>query len=116
MGAQIESAIENAGVLRPVMQTMRKAIEWYKVNSMEKDIESRCSITLQQHPVASDPRLDFVAMKMITDMERIEIKADIAEITLRYEKSNLLKSCWYPKWLKQLLNDTKASMPSLKEI
>lgn len=96
MGAQIESAIENAVKALETSNAdyARKAIELdSKVNSMEKDIESRClRLLLQQHPVASDLRLISVAMKMITDMERIgDQAADIAEITLRYEEKQLIK-------------------------
>ncbi|NLM25317.1 MAG: phosphate signaling complex protein PhoU [Firmicutes bacterium] len=96
MGAQIESAIENAVKALETSNAdyARKAIELdSKVNSMEKDIESRClRLLLQQHPVASDLRLISVAMKMITDMERIgDQAADIAEITLRYEEKQFIK-------------------------
>lgn len=96
MGAQIENAIENAVKALETRNAdyARKAIELdSKVNDMEKDIESRClRLLLQQHPVASDLRLISVAMKMITDMERIgDQAADIAEITLRYEETHFIK-------------------------
>ncbi len=55
-----------------------------EVNEKEKAIEARClKLLLQQQPVAMDLRLISVALKMITDMERMGDQArDIALITL----------------------------------
>ncbi|MDD6190098.1 MAG: phosphate signaling complex protein PhoU [Firmicutes bacterium] len=54
----------------------------YKIDQMEKEIESIClKLLLQQQPVARDLRQISAALKMITDMERIgDQTADIAEI------------------------------------
>ncbi|MBP3390543.1 MAG: phosphate signaling complex protein PhoU [Clostridia bacterium] len=54
----------------------------YKIDQMEREIESIClKLLLQQQPVARDLRVISAALKMITDMERIGDQAeDIAEI------------------------------------
>ena len=54
-----------------------------EIDQAEKDIERLClKLLLQQQPVAKDLRQISAALKMITDMERIEIASDIAEILL----------------------------------
>ena len=55
-----------------------------EIDQMERDIESLClKLLLQQQPVARDLRQISVALKIITDMERIGDQAsDIAEIIL----------------------------------
>ena len=52
-----------------------------EIDQIEKDIERLClKLLLQQQPVASDLRLIFAALKMITDMERIGDQAlDISD-------------------------------------
>lgn len=96
MGAQIESAIENAvqGLVKQDAFFAKKAIEFDgAVNRMERDIENRClRLLLQQQPVAKDLRLVSTAMRMITDMERIgDQAADIAELTLRHLDAKYIK-------------------------
>ena len=53
-----------------------------KIDQKERDIEALClKLLLQQQPVARDLRQISVALKMITDMERIGDQAkDIAEL------------------------------------
>ncbi len=55
-----------------------------EIDRMERDIEALCyRLLLHQQPVARDLRQISVAMKIITDMERIgDQAADIAEIVL----------------------------------
>ena len=55
------------------------------VNDMERAIESRClSLILRQQPVAKDLRHISMALKVVTDLERIGDHAvDIAELALR---------------------------------
>ena len=55
-----------------------------EIDQIEKDIERLClKLLLQQQPVAKDLRRISVALKMITDMERIgDQTSDIAEIVI----------------------------------
>jgi len=85
MGAMCEQAIEEAQ--QALLENDAKAAEELMtgdstIDQKEKDIENRClKLMLRQQPVASDLRKITVALKMITDMERIgDQAADIAEI------------------------------------
>jgi len=85
MGRMCEQAIDKA--CRALLQNDRTAMEQLRtgdvrIDQKEKDIERQClSLMLRQQPVASDLRKISVALKMITDMERIGDQAqDIAEI------------------------------------
>ena len=55
------------------------------INDMERSIESRClSLILRQQPVAGDLRQVSMALKVVTDLERIgDHASDIAELILR---------------------------------
>ena len=58
------------------------------VDEMERDIESKCfSLMLRQQPVAKDLRHISMALKVVTDLERIGDHAvDIAELALRLDQ------------------------------
>lgn len=86
MGALCENAISLAikAFLEGEEKYAQRAIEVdYRIDQMEKEIESMClKLLLQQQPVAKDLRIISAALKMITDIERIGDQAsDIAEIT-----------------------------------
>ena len=85
MGAMCEQAIEEAQ--QALLENDARAADELMagdstIDQKEKDIENRClKLMLRQQPVASDLRKITVALKMITDMERIgDQAADIAEI------------------------------------
>lgn len=85
MGSLIENAIESSvkALINQDLSMVKKVNELeIEIDDMEKSIESHClKLLLQQQPVASDLRLISVALKIITDMERIGDNAeDIAEI------------------------------------
>lgn len=87
MGSLIENAINQsikALIERDTELARLIAGRDGEVNEKEKAIEARClKLLLQQQPVAMDLRLISVALKMITDMERMGDQArDIALITL----------------------------------
>lgn len=87
MGTLIENAINQSikALIERDMELARLiASRDGEVNEKEKAIEARClKLLLQQQPVAMDLRLISVALKMITDMERMGDQArDIALITL----------------------------------
>lgn len=87
MGKMIEVAIEST-----ILALMGRDVEAAKtvhandenIDNMEREIESLCMrLLLQQQPMATDLRFITVALKMITDMERIGDHAvDIAELVL----------------------------------
>lgn len=56
-----------------------------EIDRMEKEIETKClSLMLRQQPVAKDLRHISMALKVVTDLERIGDHAvDIAELALR---------------------------------
>ena len=58
------------------------------VDRMEKDIEAKClSLMLRQQPVAKDLRHISMALKVVTDLERIGDHAvDIAELAMRLDQ------------------------------
>ena len=60
------------------------------VDRMEKDIEAKClSLLLRQQPVAKDLRHISMALKMVTDLERIGDHAvDIAELAMRLDQKD----------------------------
>ena len=85
MGAMCERAIDEAQ--RVLLENDADAAEALilgdnEIDNKEKEIEHQClKLMLRQQPVASDLRRISVAMKLITDMERIgDQAADIAEI------------------------------------
>jgi len=85
MGAMCEHAIDEAQ--RVLLENDAEAAEALmlgdnEIDNKEKEIEHQClKLMLRQQPVASDLRRISVAMKIITDMERIgDQAADIAEI------------------------------------
>lgn len=57
------------------------------INDMERSIESQClSLMLRQQPVAKDLRHISMALKVVTDLERIgDHAADIAELVLHLD-------------------------------
>ena len=60
------------------------------VDRMEKDIEAKClSLMLRQQPVAKDLRHISMALKVVTDLERIGDHAvDIAELAMRLDQKD----------------------------
>ena len=87
MGALVENSISMASkaLVNQDVELAKKVMEAeIDVEQKEKDIESFCyKLLMQQQPVARDLRLISVALKMITDMERIgDQAADISEIVV----------------------------------
>jgi len=87
MGTMCEGLI--AGAQKALTEGDRAAAErimnsGHTIDQKEKDIEALClKLLVRQAPVASDLRHISVALKIITDMERIGDQAeDIAEIVL----------------------------------
>lgn len=62
-----------------------------QIDQKERDIERLCmKLLMQQQPVATDLRVISLALKMISDMERIGDQAsDIAEIVKHIQKNNV---------------------------
>ena len=60
------------------------------VDRMEKDIEAKClSLMLRQQPVAKDLRHISMALKVVTDLERIGDHAvNIAELAMRLDQKD----------------------------
>ncbi len=96
MGSLIEYAIsgatkalneQNAALAREVIR------DDDIVDAKEKEIENLClKLLLNQQPVARDLRLISVALKMITDMERIgDQAADISELCIRLSEQKYIK-------------------------
>lgn len=85
MGALCENiiALSSKALLEGKTQIAHEVIPiGHEIDQMEWEIEALCiKLLLQQQPVARDLRQISVALKMITDMERIDDQAeDIAEI------------------------------------
>ncbi|MCL1935368.1 MAG: phosphate signaling complex protein PhoU [Defluviitaleaceae bacterium] len=96
MGTLVEISIERAmTALKNQDITLAKSVRKYqkKVDEMEKQIESSAlHILVTQQPVASDLRLISVALKIITDMQRISNQAfNIAEISTQLVQNTFLK-------------------------
>lgn len=93
MGSLIEQAIE-MGISALISQDVEKAKQAIdfdeEIDHQEREIETLCmKLLLEQQPVAKDLRLISVALKMITDMERIgDHAADISEMTILMSGSN----------------------------
>lgn len=93
MGTLVETAINNsvkALIERDFDLAHHTAHNDAQINEKEKLIEAQClKLLLQQQPVAADLRMISVALKMITDLERIGDQArDIAFITLELAKND----------------------------
>lgn len=85
MGSMCENAISmSAQALMDGDVELANRAKLYdtEIDQKERDIETLCmKLLLQQQPVARDLRTISLALKMITDMERIgDQSADIAEI------------------------------------
>ncbi len=96
MGAMIEHSIDGAiSALNEQNVELAQEIilDDSKVDEKEKEIETLClKLLLNQQPVAKDLRLISVALKMITDMERIGDQAsDIAELCICLSESQYIK-------------------------
>lgn len=86
MGTLIEISIERAiTALKTKDRELAKSVKKYEkeVDAMEKQIErTSLHVLVSQQPVAKDLRLISVALKLITDMQRISDQAsNIAGIT-----------------------------------
>ena len=108
MGSLIEYAISRA------MQSLNEQNEEIAkqviiddeiVNEKEKEIESLClKLLLNQQPVAKDLRLISVALKIITDMERIgDQAADISKISIDLSNQKYIKKLEH---ISQMGNET----------
>ena len=88
MGTRVESIIEDTfeAFKTNDRDTLTKIAHGdSEIGRMEKDIETKClSLMLRQQPVAKDLRHISMALKVVTDLERIGDHAvDIAELALR---------------------------------
>ena len=88
MGTRVESIIEDTfeAFKTNDRDTLTKIAHGdSEIARMEKDIETKClSLMLRQQPVAKDLRHISMALKVVTDLERIGDHAvDIAELVLR---------------------------------
>ena len=88
MGTRVESIIEDTfeAFKTNDRDTLTKIAHGdSEIDRMEKDIETKClSLMLRQQPVAKDLRHISMALKVVTDLERIGDHAvDIAELALR---------------------------------
>lgn len=97
MGGLIEKAIADANQALLNRDTeLAEAVMRLEeeTDEKEKEIEALClRLLLQQQPVARDLRQISVALKMITDMERIaDQSADIAEIVIHLAGQAFIKS------------------------
>lgn len=81
------------------------------VDEMERSIESRClSLMLRQQPVARDLRHISMALKVVTDLERIgDHAADIAELVLHLDDK---KSEYMIQVLPNMVESVKAMLQS----
>lgn len=93
MGTRVEQVIERT--FEAFQNNDREALEKItrsdgEVDQMEKEIESKClSLMLRQQPVAKDLRHISMALKVVTDLERIGDHAvDIAELALRLNRED----------------------------
>ena len=96
MGGMIEKAISDTvkALVNQDIELASNVIEYdEEIDHQEREIEQLClKLLLQQQPVAKDLRLISAALKMITDMERIEDHAtDISEITIELSKESYIK-------------------------
>lgn len=87
MAAHVESMIANAtrALLQQDLELARQTIgDDHKVNRLEVDTDDLClRILAKRQPVASDLRFVTIALKMVTDIERIgDLAVDICERTL----------------------------------
>lgn len=97
MGTLVEISIDRAiTALKTQDLKLSKSVKKYldKVDEMEKNIESTAlHILVSQQPVARDLRLISVALKLITDMQRIADQAyNIAEISRQLIKKTFIKN------------------------
>lgn len=97
MGGLVEKAIADANqaLLTKDTDLAESVIQLEEeTDEKEKEIEALClNLLLQQQPVARDLRQISVALKMITDMERIgDQSADIAELAMRLARQELIKN------------------------
>ncbi|MCL1996406.1 MAG: phosphate signaling complex protein PhoU [Defluviitaleaceae bacterium] len=95
MGTLVEIAIGRAiTALKTQDMELARSVRTYqrKVDEMEKAIESTALyILVSQQPVARDLRLISVALKLITDMQRIADQAyNIAEISIQVAQSSFV--------------------------
>ena len=93
MGTKVEKIIERT--LEAFGKNDRDALQKIiggdgDVDRMEKDIEAKClSLMLRQQPVAKDLRHISMALKVVTDLERIGDHAvDIAELAMRLDQKD----------------------------
>lgn len=93
MGTKVERVIERT--FEAFRNNDREALQKIirgdgEVDRMEKEIESQClSLMLRQQPVARDLRHISMALKVVTDLERIGDHAvDIAELALRLDQKD----------------------------
>ncbi|MFR6327676.1 MAG: phosphate signaling complex protein PhoU [Eisenbergiella sp.] len=79
------------------------------VNEAERSIESRClMLMLRQQPVAGDLRHISMALKVVTDLERIgDHAADIAELVLRLNSGGSQKRM---EVLAEMVNSVQAML------
>jgi phosphate transport system protein len=87
MAAHVESMIANAvkALLHQDLELARSTMdEDHKVNRLEVDTDDLClRILARRQPVASDLRFVTIALKMVTDLERIgDLAVDICERAL----------------------------------
>lgn len=93
MGTKVEKIIERT--FEAFVKNDRDALQKIiggdgDVDRMEKDIEAKClSLMLRQQPVAKDLRHISMALKVVTDLERIGDHAvDIAELAMRLDQKD----------------------------
>lgn len=94
MSALVEQAIEKSidALKNRDYKLAEEIIEKDRIiDEMEKQIESKClSIILRQQPVARDLRSVSMALKMVTDIERIgDHASDISELILRIKDDHI---------------------------
>jgi len=87
MAAHVESMIANAtrALLQQDLELAQQTIgDDHKVNRLEVETDDLClRILARRQPVASDLRFVTIALKMVTDIERIgDLAVDICERTL----------------------------------
>lgn len=93
MGSLVEQAIKMgiSALIRQDVEKAKQSIDFdEEIDHQEREIETLCmKLLLEQQPVAKDLRLISVALKIITDMERIgDHAADISEMTILMSGSN----------------------------
>lgn len=97
MGTLVEISIDRAvTALKTQDVKLAKSVKKYqrRVDEMEKSIESTTlNVLVTQQPVAGDLRLISVALKIITDMQRIADQAyNIAEISVQLAQNTFIKN------------------------